>query len=100
MTAALIVGGDYVTAIKQTLHSFGIDQVTHWGGRKPGDARQAIPRDTGVVVMMTDWVNHSVAGKVKRTAERQGVRVVYVRGNGGNLSAMLARLAEDKRLVA
>jgi len=100
MTAALIVGGDYITAVKQTLTQFGIDEITHWGGRKVHDAKQSIPRDTGLVIMMTDWVNHSVAGKVKRTAEKQGLQVVYARGNGGNLHTPLARLAERGLLAA
>ncbi|HEY3326297.1 MAG TPA: DUF2325 domain-containing protein [Novimethylophilus sp.] len=98
MTTALIVGGDYVTGIKQTLAAFGIDHIAHWGGRKAGDGKHAIPRDTQLVVMVTDWINHSMAGKVKRNAEKLGVQVVYTRGNGGNLYQPLSRLAERGQL--
>ena len=93
MTTALIVGGDYVTGIKHMLASFGIERINHWGGRKVGQGKQAIPQNTDLVVMVTGWVNHSISGKVKRNAEKLGVQVVYIRGNGGHLHQPLSRMA-------
>ena len=85
MRAALIVGGDRITSVKQVLASQGIDEITHWSGRKPGDARHPMPQNAELVVILIDWINHTLAEKVKRNARSLGKHVLYAKGNGGSL---------------
>jgi len=92
MKAALIVGGDYVGGIKQTLHRHGVEQVAHWSGRKPGDGKHVIPHDTQLVVILTDWISHALIGKVKRNAQKLGLKILYTKGNGGSLPPQLHTL--------
>lgn len=89
MKTALIVGGDHVDGVRQKLADHGVEHVIHWSGRKAGDIKQVIPRDTGLVVILTDWISHTLAAKVKRNASMLGTQILYARGNGGNLRMSL-----------
>jgi len=89
MKKALIVGGDHVGGIRQTLQNAGVEKIAHWSGRKAGDVKQVIPQDTQMVVIVTDWINHALTGKVKRSAQKLGLKILYARGNGGNLQGPL-----------
>ena len=77
MSSALIVGGDQIAGIKQVLHSRGIVKIRHWSGRKAGDGKKVIPHDIELIVLVTDWISHPFMHKVKQTASRRGVRIVY-----------------------
>lgn len=87
MRTALIVGGDRIASVKQKLVRQGIEEVTHWSGRKPGDGRHPIPQNAELIVIMVDLISHTLAERVKRSARTLGKRVLYARGNGGSLRA-------------
>lgn len=93
MKTALIVGGDYVSGIRQTLQDFGVERIDHWSGRKSGDSKLVIPQHTQMVVIVTDWISHALTSKVKRSAQKLGLKILYTRGNGGNLHVPLNMLA-------
>lgn len=92
MGTALVVGGDYIDGIKQVLASHGVDEINHWPGRKVGDSKKVIPRDTQLIVLITDWVSHAFTHKIKKNAARLGVRIVYTPNGPAALQARLARL--------
>lgn len=77
MSLALIVGGDQIAGIKQELHKHGIRKIRHWSGRKSGDGKKVIPHDTELIVLVTDWISHPFMHKIKQTAARRGLRIVY-----------------------
>ncbi len=74
---ALIVGGDNIESIKGSLHARGFRQITHWNGRKPGDKHKVIPRNVELVVVLVNYVNHSLSSKIKKEAGRLSLPVVY-----------------------
>lgn len=76
MSSVLIVGGDQIEGIKEVFGSYGIDQVSHWSGRKAGDSNKVIPQNTKVIVLITKWINHSITYKLKRNAVRRGIKVM------------------------
>jgi hypothetical protein len=43
----LVIGGDRIDSIRRELADHGLDEIEHWGGRKPADARRAIPAVPG-----------------------------------------------------
>jgi hypothetical protein len=43
----LVIGGDRIDSIRRELADHGLDEIEHWGGRKPADARPAIPAVPG-----------------------------------------------------
>lgn len=92
MSTALVVGGDYIDGIKQVLTSYGIDKIDHWPGRKAGDSKKVIPQNTRLIVLITDWVSHAFTEKVKKSAAKRGVRIVYTPNGPGALRSRLARL--------
>jgi len=75
--AALIVGGDNIESIKNELQAQGIHQITHWNGRKHGDKHNVIPHNIELVVVLVNYVNHSLSCKVKKEAKRLNLRVIY-----------------------
>lgn len=85
--AALVVGGDNIESVRNELQAQGIRQVTHWAGRKHGDKRYVIPRDVELVVVLVNYVNHSLSTKVKREAKRLNLPVIFSRNSRHNLAA-------------
>jgi hypothetical protein len=93
MNTALIVGGDEITGIRRELKNHGIDQITHWSGRKVGDGNKVIPQDTQLIVLVTNWISHSFTKKIKLNASRRGVKVIYTPNGPAALRARLDRIA-------
>lgn len=92
MSSALIVGGDKIEGIKQVLAGYGVDEIDHWPGRKAGDSNKIIPQNTRLIVLVTDWVSHSFTTKVKKSAARRGVRIVYTPNGPTALKTRLEKL--------
>ena len=82
-SSALIVGGDQIDGIKQVLTNHGIQHINHWSGRKVGDSNKVIPFDTEIIVLITNWISHSITHKVKKNAMKRGIKVIYT-PNGAN----------------
>jgi hypothetical protein len=95
MSTALIVGGDQIDGIKQELANFGIDHINHWSGRKVGDGKRIIPHDTELIVLITDWISHTFTHKIKQSAAKRGVRIVYTPNGPAALRSRLARIKQD-----
>jgi hypothetical protein len=75
--SALIIGGDQIDGIKQVLTNHGITEINHWSGRKVGDSNKVIPHDTKFIVLITNWISHSITHKVKKNAMKRGIKVIY-----------------------
>lgn len=95
MSKALVVGGDMIDGIRQVLTGHGIDGITHWSGRKVGDGNKIIPQDVKLIVLVTDWISHSLTKKIKLNAAKRGVRVVYTPNGSATLQARLDRISQD-----
>lgn len=92
MTTALIVGGDQIEGIKQVLGNYGVTRINHWSGRKVGDGKKVIPNDTDLIVLVTDWISHNFTNKIKQTAAKRGVRIIYTPNGPVALKARLDRI--------
>jgi hypothetical protein len=69
---ALIVGGDYVKPIKKIIAGKGVRRIEHWDGRKPSDLRKTFPKDTRLVILLCDYLNHGLAKVREVPASRSG----------------------------
>jgi hypothetical protein len=76
---ALLIGGDYVDQIVESLAARGYTRVEHWNGRKQGDTRRLIPSDVSLVLVLTDYTSHPLLKHLKHEAARRGVPVLYSR---------------------
>jgi len=81
---ALIIGGDDIEGIKKEIAFHGVERATHWDGRKTRDVKKSIPRDTTLVVIMFDCVNHNLVHKVKQDARRSGIPIVFAARSAGD----------------
>ena len=84
--AALIVGGDNIEAIKDELQAQGIHKITHWNGRKHGDKNNVIPGNIELIVVLVNYVNHSLSCKVKKEARRLNLPVIYSKNSRHSFS--------------
>jgi hypothetical protein len=91
--SALIVGGDQIDGIKQVLINYGITEINHWSGRKVGDSNKIIPYDTKFIVLITNWISHSITYKVKKNALKRGIQVIYTPNGSAALHNRLLNLA-------
>lgn len=99
MSSVLIVGGDQIEGIKEVFGNYGIDQVSHWSGRKAGDSNKVIPQNTKVIVLITKWINHSITYKLKRNAIRRGIKVIYTpNGSRERLSEIIEQNALNQSI--
>lgn len=75
--SVLVVGADEITAIKAVLRNLGASKIEHWGARNENRVnRRPIPLGTQCVVMLTSFLNHNTAKKIKNDAKKQGIPVV------------------------
>lgn len=95
MSTALIVGGDQIDGIKQELSRFGVTHINHWSGRKVGDGKKVIPHNTELIVLVTDWISHTFTHKIKQSAAKRGVRIIYTPNGPAALRTRLRQLHPD-----
>lgn len=89
---ALVVGGDRTDAFARALAEAGIDFVGHWHGRKPKEARRAIPTGLDLVIVVWDRISHPLAESVRLQAEAHGFRLLFCR-SGADLRRQLGENA-------
>lgn len=85
--AALVVGGDNIESLREELHAQGIQQVMHWTGRKYGEKHNLIPRNVELVVVLVNYVNHSLSSRVKKDAKRLKLPVINSRNSRHSLAS-------------
>ena len=84
--AALVVGGDNIESLRDELQAQGIVKITHWTGRKHGDKHYVIPRNVELIVVLVNFVNHSLSTKVKKEAKRLNLPVIFSRNSRHSLA--------------
>ncbi|MCW5597987.1 MAG: DUF2325 domain-containing protein [Nitrosomonas sp.] len=85
----LIVGGDQVESLKRQVLAQGHTHVEHWSGRKKGFLNRSLPSNTQLIVMVCDYVSHSLAISLKNKASRKGIPLVYCRHSTRELKLKL-----------
>jgi len=73
----LIVGGDRLGNIYSNLQNRGFEQINHISGRKTGQLRLQIPGNTDLILVLTDYINHELAQKIKKRAKRDNAKVIF-----------------------
>ncbi|MDZ4142599.1 MAG: DUF2325 domain-containing protein [Methylotenera sp.] len=99
MSSVLIVGGDQIDGIRQVLSNHGVNQINHWSGRKVGDSHRIIPHDTTIIVLITNWISHSITHKIKRNAIKRGIKVIYTPNGATALHNRLQKAEADSASV-
>lgn len=93
----LIVGADNVRTIEESvirqLPGFTPGGTEHWSGRKAGDNRKVIPRNTRLVVVVCERISHELLLHVRKQAGKMGLPTVYCRHSVVDIQEKLAAIA-------
>jgi hypothetical protein len=92
---ALLVGGDYIETLRRELLAHGLERVEHWDGRRSRFTRRTIPANARLVVILYDYVGHSVSNALKQQANKSGIPLVFCRSSSHELRRKLEQLAVD-----
>ncbi len=92
--SALIVGGDHVESLKRQVIEQGHHNVEHWSGRKKGFLNRSVSSNTRLIIMVCDYVNHSLANSLKNQAQRKGIPLIYCRHSSHELKQKLLNKEE------
>ncbi len=88
----VIFGGDRLGKIPSLLKAEGFHLVHHVTGRKKSDIRVEIPREAEGVLVLVDYLNHTLALEVKAAAKRRGVQAVFARRSWSEISKAIGSL--------
>jgi hypothetical protein len=89
---ALVVGGDYIETLKRELLAHGLKRVEHWDGRRSRFTKRVIPGGARLVVILYDYVSHSVSNALKQQATKNGIPLVFCRSSSHELRRKLEGL--------
>lgn len=89
--SVFIVGGDYLGNIPDKLKGFGFTEIMHLSGRKKGHVTVEIPSQVDVVLVLTNYINHGCAVKIKEQARKMGIKTLFARRAWSDISKMLVR---------
>jgi len=62
---------------------------------KRDDSNKVIPHDTQMIVLITNWISHSITHKIKRNALSRGIKVIYTPNGSQALQNRLQKLNDD-----
>ena len=91
--SVMIVGADHLGNMRKNLEDYGIKEVEHICGRKTADRKRfEISRETSLVVVLVDFVNHGTAKHIKEQAKSQGIRTIFAQRSWCSLQQQLERI--------
>lgn len=73
----VIVGGDNIETINCNLYKNGFFVIKHISGRKKNHKCVEIPKNTDLVLVFIDYVNHKLCEHIKKESKKMGIKTVY-----------------------
>lgn len=89
MSSIMIVGADHLGSIENRLHNMGFKSVLHIKGRNVTDVKINISKEIKLVLVITDYINHNLAKKVKEKAKEFAVPIVYSKRSWSSIHSIL-----------
>jgi hypothetical protein len=88
---AVVVGADRLGNIPDVLNGHNIRITHHVSGRDPSHQRRSLqlPIDTGLVILLTDFLGHNVMKAFRQAAQKSGARVLACRRSVGAVQQAL-----------
>jgi hypothetical protein len=90
---AVLVGADRLGNIPDSLAGLGIRIQRHVTGRSSAHQRStpALPRDTELLILFTDFLNHNAMKSYRNQAQIQGIPVIACRRSASCLVESVRR---------
>lgn len=73
----LLVGADRLGNITDKLREIGFNDIEHISGRKNNDKKIKIPEKTDLILVLVDYVGHSLTDSIKRKSKRTGTKIAF-----------------------
>ncbi|MEG6615217.1 DUF2325 domain-containing protein [Peptococcaceae bacterium 1198_IL3148] len=98
--SVFIVGGDKLGNIGDKLKKYGFDRVFHEKGRKMiRNKNLNIPVKTGLVIVLTDFVNHNISEMIKKQAKNKEIPIIHTKRSWSAISQKMYQIHETGSLV-
>ena len=90
---AVLVGADRLGNIPDSLAGYAINIQRHVTGRSSSHQRStpALPRDTDLLILFTDFLNHNAMKSYRNQAQLQGIPVIACRRSASCLVESVQR---------
>ncbi|MTI48693.1 DUF2325 domain-containing protein [Sporosalibacterium faouarense] len=96
---ALIVGGDSLGNIPDVLTQKGVDEYIHWSGRKKGMRNKKIPKNTDMVIVLYDYIEHNLTKLIKKQSKSMDIPCLFSKRACTDLEKKLANCANCNRCL-
>lgn len=93
----LIVGGDHLGNIPKELDKLGITEIQHISGRSGQKVRDRILGRKVFIILLYDFVNHSLAYKIKRFASNKEIPIIYAKRSWTSIHK---KIKENQQLLS
>lgn len=87
----LVIGGDYLGGIEDNLKKRGFSTVTHISGRNNKQKSLKIPKNTDVILVLTDYINHQTTKIIKKQLKNSNAKIFFSRRSWANIEETLSR---------
>lgn len=84
-----IIGGDSIERINCHLCKNGFCLIKHISGRKNNHKCIDIPINSDLVLVFTDYINHSLCKHIKKETKRLGIKTIFTKRSWSYIQALL-----------
>lgn len=92
--SVLVLGGDRIEGITDSLSLLGVKDITHWSLRKTRDINKKIPQNTQYVIMLTNFLNHNAMYKFKTEAKKRNIPFICANRNENSVICKFCEMAD------
>ncbi|AKN32157.1 dihydroorotate dehydrogenase [Clostridium carboxidivorans P7] len=93
--SVLVIGGDNICNIKEKLMETGFDKIHHISGRKKSDRKIRIPEKTDLVLVLVDYVGHSLTSIAKEESKKSDVKIVFSKRSWVHMENIIQDCAKE-----
>lgn len=90
--SVFIIGGDRLGCITENLKQYGVTEIKHITGRKKGHTLIDLPDHMDLILVLTDFVSHCLAVKIKQDACKKGKKVLFARRSWSHIAKVLEQI--------
>lgn len=88
-----IAGGDGLGKIKNEMKKLGFNDIIHFPGRRKSEHRNfQLPSEVDMVLVLTDYINHSLMQKIKDEARSKDVKLLFAKRSWSSIHKKLEEI--------
>ncbi len=92
----MIIGGDHLGNISDSLKLKGYDQIKHFPGRKKCPVKKMISDGLDLLLVLTDYVGTDLSRTVKTEAKKSGIKVAFAKRSWSSIASELERIEGNR----